>query len=209
MKAERLLLACLLTSCLAAPAGAQQQTSQEDRGREIAKELLRKIREAETASVAELVPPKRRFDHKIKITTEYDKFRERTDVQLAHTEVFRKGYKLRMTALYSYPGDSPSVPRSVTLAFNSTAPEWKHLRDTHITILADGRRYGPARLVLVNARIEARGNVTEAVAVTVGVESFLRIVNSGSVEMRVGDAEFSLEYKLLEALRDFASRMQP
>jgi hypothetical protein len=96
----------------------------------------------------------------------------------------------------------------VTLAFNSTAPEWKYLRGGYITILAHGRRYGPASLELLNTKVETKGGVSEAVAVTVGAESFLRIVNSRGVEMQVGNAEFSLDYRLLEAIRDSASRMR-
>jgi hypothetical protein len=159
------------------------------------------------------IPAKRKFDHKIKIKADYDKFSDSTDVQMMHTEVYNnRGQKIYMTALFTYQGRTPSKPRVVTLAFNSTSPDWQFLRQRDLTVLAGGRKAGPGKMELVNTRIEDSGRVTETVSMDVPVNDFLYMINSGTVEIQLsgfGVAEFSLSFEQLEALRDFASRMQP
>jgi hypothetical protein len=207
----RLFLASLLT--LACTSLVAAQSSQDD-------DLVRKAvehaligQQPTSQQVNVSIPAKRKFDHKIKIKTDYDKFSDSTDVQMMHTEVYNKlGRKISMNALYSYPGHTPSKPRVVTLAFNSTSPEWQFLRERDLTILAGSRKAGPGRMELINTRIEDSGRVTETVSMDIPVNDFLFAINSGTVEIQLsgfGVAEFSLSYPQLEALRDFASRMQP
>ena len=202
------LAAVLVLACVSLTSA---QNSQDDELRRIAAEAV--FGRQPTIQQPNIsIPAKRKFDHKIKIKTDYDKFNDTTDVQMMHTEVYNvRGRKISMNALYSYPGRTPSKPRVVTLAFNSTSPEWQFLRERNLTILADGRKAGPGRMELINTRIEDSGRVTETVSMDIPVIDFLFAINSGTVEIQLsgfGVAEFSLSYEQLEALRDFASRMQ-
>jgi len=53
------------------------------------------------------------------------------------------------------------------------------------------------------------GGVNEALAVSVPYETFLKIANGTSVEMKLGVKEFKLKDEHLEGFRDLASRMVP
>lgn len=202
------LAAVLVLTCVLLTSA---QNSQDDELRRMAAEAVFG-RQPTTQQPNISIPARRKFDHKIKIKTDYDKFSDSTDVQMMHTEVYHaRGRKISMNALYSYSGRTPSKPRVVTLAFNSTSPEWQFLRERNLTILAGGRKAGPGRMELINTRIEDSGRVTETVSMDIPVNDFLFAVNSGAVEIQLsgfGVAEFSLSYEQLEALRDFASRMQ-
>jgi len=209
MSLKHLTLAAVLV--LACVSLTSAQNSQDDEIRRMAAETVFG-RQPATQQPNVSIPATRKFNHKIKIKTDYDKFSDSTDVQMMHTEVYNiRGRKISMNALYSYPGRTPSKPRVVTLAFNSISPEWQFLRERYLTILAGGRKAGPGQMELINTRIEGSGRVTETVSMDIPVDDFLYMINSGTVEIQLsgfGSAEFSLSYEQLEALRDFASRMQ-
>ncbi|MDQ3743561.1 MAG: hypothetical protein M3444_04175 [Acidobacteriota bacterium] len=209
MSRNILTLVSFLILALATPVVAQQQQQDDQEIKKILNDVLGPKRAGQTQPI----PEKRKFNHKIKIETKYDRFSNSTDVQMEHTEVYHvhgsRPQKISMTVLFTYPGETPAKPGSVTIAFNSWAPEWKYLRYRDLTILADGRKAGPVTMELINTRIERDGTVTETLSTTMVTDVFLFMVNASSVEMQLGDAEFTLKPEHLEALRDLASRMQP
>lgn len=208
MSLIRLLFAGVLTITCVSFAAAQD-SEVDDLIRRAAETALR--RKSTTLPVVD-IPTKRKFNHKIKIKTQYDKFDDTTNVQMMHTLLYhQRRQKIYMAAGFTYMGSIPSRPRIVTLAFNSTASEWQYLRRRVITILADGRKVGPVEMELLHTRIESGGLVTEVVSVDVPTDVFLFLVSASDVQIQLsgfGSAEFSLHYEQLEALRDFASRMQ-
>jgi hypothetical protein len=159
------------------------------------------------------IPEKRKFNHKVKIETSYDRFSDTTTAQMEPVEVYhaRRGrpQKIWMTVLFTYRDETPAKPARVTIAFNSWSSEWQYLDYRDLTILADGRKAGPVTMELAKTRIERDGTVTEILSTTMVTDVFLFMVNAGSVEMQLGNAEFTLKPEHLEALRDLASRMQP
>lgn len=209
MSRNRLTLVSLLILALAAPVVAQQQQQDDQEIRKILNDTLGRKRTEQ----AQPIPEKRKFNHKIKIETKYDKFSNTTGVEIEPIEVYhaRRGrpQKIWMTVLFSYQDETPAKPDSVIIAFNSWSSEWKYLDYRDLTILADGRKAGPVKMELAQTRIERDGTVTEILSTTMATDVFLFMVNAGSVEMQLGDAEFTLKPEHLEALRDFASRMQP
>jgi hypothetical protein len=207
MSKNLLMLVSLFILTLALSAVAQQR--EDEKIRKIIEEVLGPKRTAQ----AQPIPAKRKFNHKIKIETKYDKFSDSTDVQMMHTQIYNahgsRAQKIYLTAVFNYPGYTPSKPDYVALAFNSTSSEWKYLRERDLTIIADGKHAGPVTTLLLNTRIERGGSVSETVSVNIATDVFLFMVNAFYVEMQLGDAEFTLKPEQLEALRDFASRMQP
>lgn len=203
-----LTLVSLFILALASITVAQQRRDEQE-----ARRIIEGVLGPKRTEQAQPIPAKRKFNHKIKIETKYDKFSDSTDVQMTHTEVFSvhggRAQKIYMTVLFSYSGTTPAKPDRVTIAFNSTSPEWKYLRYRDLTILADGKKAGPVKMELANTRIERDGTVTETLSMWMATDVFLFMVNAGNVEMQLGDAEFTLKPEHLEALRDFASRMQP
>jgi hypothetical protein len=223
MSRNILTLVSLFILALGVPTSAQQDDKKREEDQKKIRELIESTLNRQpqpgehviggSTEQSPPIPVKRKFNHKIKIETKYDKFSDTTDVQMMHTEVFsahgREAQRITMTVLFTYQGETPAKPGRVTIAFNSMSPEWKYLRERDLTIIADGKKAGTVTTELINTRIERDGSVTETLSIWMATDVFLFMVNAGDVEMKLGAAEFSLHSEQLEALRDFASRMQP
>lgn len=216
MSLNRLFLASLLI--LAGVSSAVAQNSQDD-------DLIRKAveraltgQQPDSQEVSLSIPAKRKFSHKAKITTEYDKFSDETTIG---TDYMRRVYQgrdhyLALRAYFSYSGAStPSrPPRYVHLVLASESSRWQYLDPPSLILLTDGERLNLG--VMERADSETRYirgvgvSVFEYLDVAVPTATFLQIVNASQVEAQVGgDVEFTLKSEHLEALRDLASRMRP
>lgn len=167
-----------------------------------------------TVALAQNSVPKRKFNHKVKIETSYDKFKDISSVETDYMKVFRgRQHYVSLAAGFRYTGFSLTTPRYVILFIGSESKEWKYLNPPDMLVIADGQRLNLGTMKRVDSDIRTfRGAGTalfEYLSLAIPYESYLQVVNSRTVEMQIGEAEFALKEEHHEALRDLASRMVP
>lgn len=154
-------------------------------------------------------PPRGTYKHKKEIQTEYDRFKDTTYVRLRYLNVSTGlTERISIVATYSYKGTTPSVPENINLGFFSYSKEWRFLRDRGFIVIADGERLDFGQAERVSSDIH-RGSVSELLAVSMPLEAFLKVVNASSLQIRLGYYELPLAPDHYEALKDFASRIDP
>ncbi len=158
---------------------------------------------------------KRQFKHNGRFITRYDKFKDQTSIILAPFPVtgtiryVMSSEMLGMGAMFIHPGQKLSrTVDKIALYFQSSSKDWKYLRDRQLIALIDGERV-PLGEGERNSDIKL-GGVEETLFFPISRETLARITNGKMVEIQLGGVrEFVLKDKLLEALRDFESRMTP
>lgn len=158
-----------------------------------------------TPSVAALIPAKRVFNHKYNIKVEYDKFKDQTSVSLTPRLEAVGAKPNQLQVIFISKGTNIRVPTEVFWEFVSTSNDWQFLRISRASFLLDG-----AKRLSLDASQDGnvgRGYVIEFINLHIPLADFLSIVNAKKVECQVSVQEFSLSDEQLEALRDFASRM--
>ena len=147
----------------------------------------------------------------------YDRFDDVSKVQMPEELLYRDPRdfefdppEIYISAAYVFKGQSPSLPRSVTVLFRYRA--LFDLGFDPVSFIADGQRFRFENALKMNRSdtVENKnGGYTSYSNSTYVVEmplnSFLTIVNSSSVEMRAAGREFSLSGGALGALRRFAN----
>lgn len=164
----------------------------------------------------QMIPARRKFSHKVKITTEYDRFSNETTIGTDYIKRVYKGrdHYIAMRAYFSYAGAgvSDAPPSFVHLAFASESSRWKYLDPPALLVLADSQRLNLDVVERVDSEtryIRDVGVATfEYLDIAVPTSRFLQIINASSVEMQLGQAEIPLKDEHLEVLRDLASRIQ-
>ena len=132
----------------------------------------------------------------------YDERGDKTVVQTSPLQVqgdWRNGIRLR--AGFEVSGKEVAKPSKVTLSFSSAASDRTYADNRSLKILIDGKEAlsGVARYKSGNTNDEV---FLITVTQDIPYEVFLRLINSKSVKMRIGPAEFELKDGDLEALRD-------
>lgn len=146
-----------------------------------------------------------KYKHRETIRTQYERLADstRTSLSIAVRDVSAKHIltlapvKYGLDVFATYPGrELLDYPRVVFLRLRLGENE---------TWLFDGHdQQAPGNLMFVlddTTRVALRGAIP--------IEAFLRIVNAEKVEGRLLGATFRLDRRNLEALRDFASRLNP
>ena len=160
------------------------------------------------------VPAKRDFNHHEKIDWRYDNVKDITVVNLDKMWV---GPHLRLSAYFGCYGQGcDESPPSYVRIFLTTSSSrgWRLGKGSPVVIRADGRlkriqpeyerEMQPAKIV---------GGSTygpyyaEYLKFDLSTRVFLSLVNSRSVEMRVGREDVKFSESQMEALRDLASRL--
>jgi hypothetical protein len=169
-----------------------------------------------TALAQTNLPPKGKYKHDKKIEASYDKFKDETTISLKSLRPLPiiHPVTLYIVPTFRFPGKTVSLPDHVSLWFYSTSKDWQFLDYRQLLVVADGERFDFGETARVQSNVDANRytrhvNVSETLGVMIPLNSFLKIINSKSVEIRLGQIEFKLAPDHLEALRDFASRMQP
>jgi len=157
-------------------------------------------------------PPRGAYKHKKNIEVEYDRFKDVTYVRLKYLNV-TTGLTdhVSIVATYSYKGTNPATPETVNLGFYSRSRSWRFLKDRAFVVIADGERLDFGEAVRLDSDVSSSRysvSVSETLAVSMPLESFLKIVNASSLQLRLGYYELPLAPDHYEALKDFASRMQ-
>lgn len=175
---------------------------------------------ANSAPNTALFPAPRKFNHDHKISSTFDRFKNRTEVM---AEVISKGLfknassPFKVAAVFGFAGKELfAPPRFVLLGFGSQYPfDWKYLKDHSVNLLVDDTLAIDGGETLwdgdVSAGSRTDGPLTthEVITALLPIESFLRIVNGKKVEARVGSTVIQFKEDQLETLRDLASRMMP
>lgn len=132
----------------------------------------------------------------------YDERGGKTVVQTSPLQVqgdWRSGIRLR--AGFAVSGKEVAKPSEVTLSFYSAAADRTYADNRALKIIIDGKE-----ALSGVARYRSGNTDGEVFLITltqdVPYEVFLRLLNSRSVKVRIGPAEFELGDGDLEALRD-------
>lgn len=160
------------------------------------------------------VPAKRTFNHNEKIDWRYDNVKDITVVNLDKMWV---GPHLRLSAYFGCYGQGcdQSTPSYVRIFLTtSSAGGWQLGKGMPVVIRADGRvkRVQPEYAREVQPAKLVGGSTygpyyAEYLKFDLSTRAFLSLVNSHSVEMRVGREDLKFTENQMEALRDLASRL--
>ena len=152
-------------------------------------------------------PPRGNYSHPYKITSEYDDFEDTTKTTLSFTDVSRA----ELLFVCIEKGRTPEPAKHVMVMFQDITPTgqgWKYLHNgKYSKFNADGELIGAFDWMSEPVSV---GNI-ETVSAVITIEDFLKMVNGTLVRGRLGasDAdEFTFKLEHLEALKDFASRIQ-
>lgn len=132
------------------------------------------------------------------IKTKYDKFDDRTEVRVRSVLITRSNGdpELFISAHQEFSGRSPNVkPETIYLMFG---PQFLS-GNAQLQLLVDGER-----LIYEDDRV-SRG----IAGFRIPYETFVKIINAGSVEGRVQFLEFTLDSQAKSRLREFLQYITP
>ena len=160
--------------------------------------------------------------HNGKIETKYDGFSGETIVTLRKMNVNCGSFKgfgstskdtcVSIVASLHCPGQQMDYVRYAKLRLMIETKDWQKrhsLGARALTVVADGERLRLGQMSLVKQDVDPQQFVDvmkEVLEVSMPHQTFLKIARAAAVEMRVGQTEFNLTEKNIEALRDLAGR---
>ncbi len=162
------------------------------------------------------------FNHQEKITVSYDKFENETTVRLEMPLTAERGTlfspsPLSIAVSFDFKGEklnSPpkqiyfSVIKNVWRGLESAFPKQPNI--LNFIFLADSTRLtysGISVRELKQIPLTSRTYLEDVFVTLLTYRQFLQLVNSDDVEFKVGYLQTKLNLNHIEALRDFASRM--
>jgi hypothetical protein len=116
--------------------------------------------------------------------------------------------ELRLTAFFTYKGQTFVKPESVALIFlsiNRPLNRWELSHQKDFEIKADDGRWKIPDVAIVSSK-NGSNIIVESLGVSVPCEIFAKVANAKKVKMRLGDRTFDLGKEHLGPLRDLASR---
>jgi len=178
-------------------------------------------------------PPVRKFKHKSKVETIYDRGKDQTTTYLrpmtlryvkssieasiigeGRTE-FLPAEILTMTAYFNSPGKVLVKPQFVVIGFRSVAiDKTPYTNDRALTVRVDGAAENLGSMEITEHHIDERMSagpvrfMVESLELPIRYESFLRITKARKAVMILGSTELQLENEHLEAFRDLISRVE-
>lgn len=160
------------------------------------------------------VPAKRTFNHNEKIEWRYDSVKDITVVNLDKMWV---SPRLRLSAYFGCYGQGcdESTPSYVRIFITtSSSGGWRLGKATPVVMRADGRlkRVQPEYEREVQPTKLVGGSTygpyyVEYLKFDLSTRTFLSLVNSQAVEMKIGREDLKFSEQHMEALRDLASRL--
>ncbi len=147
-------------------------------------------------------PPNRQFNHRFTIDFSYDKFTDRTKVQMrvpvnavesVHFAYFFNGEKLKV------------APTDVIFMFFKDNEREFLFPVTDFVILTDRDRMRVKMVEAKDLEIEGKNPYTAKL----NYATFLKMANAKTLDVKIGDFEISFDNESMEALKDFASRTSP
>lgn len=156
------------------------------------------------------IPRARAFAHHAHIRMGYHDASGYGDVELEPMPV-SDSLGLSLTALFVFEGHvlhAPPAQVSIALAATGSAPRFGKASSRVLAFELDGKqRVAVGELLQVVD--SANGTIRESLARRMSTRDFLRVVNATHVVARLGAVAVPLDDEAMEALRDFASRMDP
>lgn len=156
-----------------------------------------------------IVISKRKFNHSLKLTSEYDRFKDETQTTISDVVYRTIDKKVRTNNLMivlivkaTTKGQKPSRPENINIYFIVAGAKENYFDDPPLMVLADNQRINLG--VFESNTFEKGQGITKDIS----TDDFLRIVSSDKVEMRLDRVEFALTTEQMEGLRDLASRFQ-
>ena len=182
---------------------------------------------------AQVKPATRKFKHKSKVETIYDKTKNQTTTYLRpmtiavargtlEAQIWNEGKRTEtipsetiwLTAYFVSPGKVLTKPQSVVIGFRSwTLDKTKYDNDRSLVINLDGASARLGQMELLERRLDPNMQLNdhryfvESLEMPLPYETFLRITNAATVKLTVGGTEFLLADENLEAFRDLLSRI--
>jgi hypothetical protein len=147
-------------------------------------------------------PPNREFNHRFTIDFSYDKFEDRTKVQMrlpvnamesVHFAYFFKGERLKV------------APTDVIFMFFKDKEREFLFPVTDFIILTDRDRIRVKMIEAKDLEIEGKNPYTAKL----DYATFLKMASAKTLDVKIGDFEISFGNEAMEALKDFASRTSP
>lgn len=175
-------------------------------------------------------PPKKNYKYDGKIVTTYDKSKNETLVLIQLMPVKdvedprpiledtadhpRDWSRLGFTMFFSYPGESATTPKDVSIGFLYEALEPDRYKGHVLMAKIDGERLTLGKMevlntTMVNRRWAYQPYTRRTLELIVPYEQLLRLANAKKVKMTLGSFEFNLSKDHLDAIRDLASRTTP
>ena len=169
---------------------------------------LTSVAAAQGGRPAASVPAPREFRHRGTIWMEYHPASGFGSVDLRPMPIAEVP-PVTLTAVYVHKGERLTAPPAqVSLALRIWSPAPRHAAVREIVWVLDGSErvaVGP----LVRQQADSAGGVTETLALRMPAAVFLRVVNARRAAVHAGATRVVLADDVLEAMRDFASRMEP
>jgi hypothetical protein len=148
------------------------------------------------------------------IQSQYDKFTDDVTVGLMQLQVAEKqsdldDQRLYLTVLTQYHTRPKDIPDEVTLVFSSWSL-WnnRYTDEVRLDSIIDGERksFGAVRPL---GREVIKGKYVASLGIRISGQDFFRLVKAKTVEMRLGDVEFTLSDHAFQMLRAFVTRITP
>lgn len=152
------------------------------------------------------IPLARPFAHRESVTMYHDAASGYGVVQLGPMVVGTDS-SVRLNALFKFKGKAlQTTPATISISLVVTGDTASHASTQRITVATDSA----ARFTeVVKVRVPERlgGKVRETLGLAMSTARFLRVVNAQRAQLSFGPTNLSLTDRQLEALRDFASRL--
>jgi hypothetical protein len=159
-----------------------------------------------TPDILSRIPPKKAYNHNHKVDVSYDKIRDETVVSI-DSKVLLGATPNHILAVYWNKGQTIVVPDTIDFNFGSSSDTWQFLRISSVAWLVDDNKRFSYKAI--HDGTVGSGYVIEWIDMSIPLADFLDIVNAKKVEVQVSTYQFALTGEQLEALKDFASRMNP
>lgn len=156
----------------------------------------------------------------LEVSEKYDRFKDSTTISTS-TIVVRnspdENYSLGMSASFTYKGDKPVRPESVTLKFqaNSLRNMFVNEDDREVTFLIDGERFKAGALRLNSEETAATNapspNLKNTIfkttwSIVLPTDTFEKMMNAQKVEMQIGSIEAQLGDRHLSVFKNLMAR---
>jgi hypothetical protein len=143
------------------------------------------------------------------IEIKYDKFKNRTFVQIEPTRSVMAGTSIKpaLDLVGWYEGQKPYKPKTCIIGFSAISPSWKYLSCHSVYCLADGKRVEmpPSKH---HGEVLPNRVVFEIITILVPFSIVEGISKCENIQFKICDTEFSLSKYEMEDLKTFVGVFQ-
>ena len=165
------------------------------------------------ASPVASLPRVQRTDPIVKIKTSYDPGKDRTTVVLAPVQISGEKaqyHSLHFTASFSFPGHVQTKPAAIDFELQSIVKARSLKIDLYVVFVTDGET------IFLSSNRSARKNpirgrpwIGERLVFRMPYETFEKIANATTLEIKMDSVTFKVGTGQLAALRQFQTKINP